>query len=515
MEQSVMQLYYNCGFCLFLALLVHVLLRAMSGGRPRLPPGPWQLPIIGSLHHLPRGLPHHTMRDLSLRHGPVMLIRICELAAVVVSSAEAAREVFTEHGTAFEQRPSSRSIDEACSGHRTSILFAPYGERWRLLRRILVTELLSARRVQSFRRVREEEAARLVSSLTLASAGGRVVNVGGLLAGFVADSSVRAIFGNRLPAADRAAYLEVRKRGTDLSSLFDLRDLFPSSRLVRMLLPRSRKAQQHRQEVSRLMDGILRHHEERRATCAENAGGERDEDMIDVLLRVQNDGAMPSVSLSPAVIKAVVTEVFGAALDTSTITLQWAMAELVANPRVMEKAQLETRRVLAGKERVQEAALGELRYLKAVIKETLRLHPPTALVTRLCLEHGQKVQGYDVPYGTMIVANVWAISRDPRYWKDPSSFVPERFEEGDECGTDLGGSDDFKFMPFGAGRRICPGINFAGANIEIALASLVYHFDWELPSGGGIDMTEAFGVSVKRKAELMLQPIPRIRPTCI
>ncbi|CAN6363244.1 unnamed protein product [Urochloa humidicola] len=501
--------YFYYALCILLPLILHgILFRGKAG--PRLPPGPWQLPLIGSLHHLLSGeLPHHMMRDLSLRHGPLFQLRICERLAFVVSSADVAREIFKAgHGTAFEQRPTVSIIDDMYSEHGMSVMFSPYGEHWRQLRRILVTELLGSRRVEAFRRIREEEAAHLVSSVVASSSSprGQLVDVDELLAEFVADSAVRAIYGDRLP--DRAAYLKTRETGTDFSAIFDLRDLFPSSRLVR-LLPRSKKGQRHNQEVSRIVDDTLRHREESSAAAAGDGGG-GEQDMISVLMRMRRESAVPAVSLTPGVIKSVVTEVFGGALDTSTATLQWAMAELIANPRVMEKAQLEIRRVLAGQERVQEAALGDMHYLKAVIKETLRMHPPTALVTRLCLEHGQKIQGYDVPHGTIIITNVWAISRDPKYWKDPDSFMPERFQG--EGALDFGGSD-FSFTPFGSGRRICPGIDFAEANIQIALASLLYHFDWELPSGvkgEGIDMTEAFGITAKRKARLLLQPIPRM-----
>ncbi|KAJ1256796.1 hypothetical protein BS78_K311600 [Paspalum vaginatum] len=474
MELSVTQLYYNWPPYLFLALLIHVLVRAMSRagkepGRPRMmPPGPWQLPLIGSIHHLLRGLPHHTMRDLSDRHGPVMLLRVCELVVVVVSSPEAAREVFKRHGTAFEQRPSSPGLDELHAGHGQGVVLSPYGEHWRLLRRILMTELLSQRCVEAFRHIRQDEAARLVSAV------------------FIAGSSVRSIVGGSLP--DQAAFLSMMKHATELSSVFDLRDLFPSSRFVRML-PRSGKAMRHLQEVFRVFDAILRRHEERKAV----GDGDGEQGMVDVLLKVQKEGNM-RVALTPGVVKSMVMDVFGAAVDTQTITLQWAMAELMANPRMMEKAQREIRHVLAGQESVQEAALRDLRYLKAVIKET----------------SNRKVQGYDLPKGTILVTNAWAISRDPKHWEDPESFVPQRFQG--ERDLDLGGSN-FSFMPFGSGRRICPGIDFAQANIEIALASLLYHFDWELPPGvkeEDIDMAEVFGITVKRKADLVLRPVPRI-----
>ncbi|KAL6841602.1 hypothetical protein ACP4OV_028541 [Aristida adscensionis] len=217
-----------------------------------------------------------------------------------------------------------------------------------------------------------------------------------------------------------------------------------------------------------------------------------------------DDTAISTVQYQP-----VSKDVFGGALDTSIVALQWAMAELIANPRVMEKAQLEVRRVLAGQERVQEVPLRDARYLKAVIKETLRLHPPSPFVPRVCLDE-LKIQGYDVPQGTAVVINVWAISRDPKYWEDPDRFMPERFEGEDAF--DFKGLD-YEFIPFGSGRRVCPGITFAQATVEIALASLLYHFDWVLPGGGKpeeMDMTEQFGLTVKRKSELLLQPILRI-----
>ncbi|TVU25055.1 hypothetical protein EJB05_27531, partial [Eragrostis curvula] len=419
-------------------------------------------------------------------------------------TADAAREVFTGHGTAFDHHPSSPGIEEILKDGM-GVLFAPYGEQWRQLRRILVTELLSVRRVAEFRRIREDEAARLASSLF--SSSGRLVNVDERLAVFVADSSVRAIFSDRIP--NRAALLRLFKRGTEPSTVFSIRDLFPTSRLVGML-PRSHKREQYRQDLFRHIDDILQHHEERRQMAGDKKDGEQD--MISVLLRIQKEDAA-RVNLTPGVLRALLSDVLFAATDTSTSTLQWAMAELIANPRVMEKIQLEIRGVLAGQERVCEAALSSMPYLKAVVKETLRLHPPGPFIPRSCLED-QKVQGYDVPKGTILVVNAWTISRDPTYWEDPENFMPERFE-GDHA-LDFKGLD-FEFTPFGAGRRICPGITFAQANVEIALATLLYHFDWELPHGvkpEELDMTEQFGITVSRKSQLLLSPIPRIPFDC-
>ncbi|KAM3230700.1 hypothetical protein ACQJBY_061092 [Aegilops geniculata] len=513
MEQFTTLLpYYRFGLCLLCALLLYAVLRAVLGGakhkRPArgLPPGPWQLPVIGSLHHLLGGLPHRTMRDLSLRYGPLMLqlLRVCERVVVVVSSAEAVRDITKGHDVAFSERLSGPGVDEL-TRHGQGIMFAPYGDHWRLIRRIITTELVSARRVRSFGRIREEEAARLVSSLRPATpgAGRQLVNIAERLDEFVLESVVRAIYGDKLP--ERAAFHKLVRQGVELSSLFDLRDLFPSSWLVRLLPRRRGKAARSRREMSRLMESILRTHEKRRS--ARVADGDDERDMVDVLLRIQKEADMP-ISITHGVIRKVLKDVFGAGLDTIMVTLRWTMTELMANPRVMQKAQSEIRHVLAGQARVHEAALNGLHYLRAVIKETLRLHPPGPLVPRMCLQDS-KIQGHVVPQGAIVFTNVWAISRDPKYWNEPEKFMPERFEA--DGVADFRGTN-FEFTPFGVGRRICPGIGFANANIEIALASLLYHYEWELPAGvkpEEVDMTEVFGATVTKKADLYLHPVPR------
>jgi cytochrome P450 len=185
------------------------------------------------------------------------------------------------------------------------------------------------------------------------------------------------------------------------------------------------------------------------------------------------------------------------------------MAELMKNPRVMRKAQDEVRRVLAGQEIVTEDSLGDLHYLPLVIKEALRLHPPAPLlIPRECRSPCQ-VLGFDVPAGAMVLVNAWAIGRDPRHWDAPEEFVPERFEDS---GVDFKGMD-FEFIPFGAGRRMCPGIGFGLANMELALACLLYHFDWELPDRiepDELDMTERQGITTRRLSDLLLVPTVRV-----
>lgn len=238
----------------------------------------------------------------------------------------------------------------------------------------------------------------------------------------------------------------------------------------------------------------------------------------------------------------------GGGTDTTSAVLHWSMSELVRNPRVMKKAQDEVRK-FGNRKVITESDLVELNYLNLVLKETLRLHPVAPLIPRVCQE-GFDISDYDIPKGTTVVVNLWAIGiliyltntinsnmnhgnskaiifikiscssidytfgltgRDSKYWKDPEEFVPERFSEGNIAGTDTKGMD-LDFFPFGAGRRNCPGKFFGSAVFELTLANLLYHFNWELPCGmkhDELDMTEIFGINVKRKSPLLLYAVPR------
>lgn len=204
-------------------------------------------------------------------------------------------------------------------------------------------------------------------------------------------------------------------------------------------------------------------------------------------------------------------DLFAAGSETTATTTIWAMSKLVRNQRAMQRAQSEVRRVLEGKSRVAEADIqGRLPYLQTVIKETLRLHPPAPLILPRLRSESTEILGFHVPQGSTVFVNVWAIGRDERSWPDADQFKPERFEDGAGA-VDLGGVDDFRFLPGGAGRGMCPGMAFGLANIEIALASLLYHFDWKLPGGADpceMNMAESYGITARRKSPLLLEAIP-------
>ncbi|CAL5071266.1 unnamed protein product [Urochloa decumbens] len=474
-----------------------------QGSALRLPPSPWPLPVIGHIHHLAGGaLPHRALRDLARRLGPLTLLRLGEIRVLVASSADAAREIMRTHDLAFATRPMS-PMGKALLGEGSyGIVFAPYGDGWRQLRRICTTELFSARRVRSFRAVREDEVRRLLRSVA-ESPPAAAVNLSEMVSAYVADASVRAIIGSRF--RDRETFLRLLEKRLKNVPAQSLPDMFPSSRLAMLLSAAPRMMRTQREDMMAFIDTIIHEHQENRASAGVD---EEEEDLLDVLLRIQKEGELDP-PLTTENIKAVIIDIFGGSSETSATTLQWIMAELMRNPGVMRKAQDEVRRVLAGKEIVTEDDLSDLRYLPLVIKEALRLHPPAPLLIPRESRNPCRVLGFDVPAGVMVLVNAWAIGRDPSHWDAPEEFVPERFEGSD---VDFKGTD-FEFIPFGAGRRMCPGIGFGLANMELALACLLYHFDWELPDGmvpGELDMTERLGITTRRSADLLLVPTVRV-----
>ncbi|CAD6247808.1 unnamed protein product [Miscanthus lutarioriparius] len=494
-------LYQLLAILLGIPLILFTTTRRPRAGALRLPPGPWALPVIGHLHHLAGALPHRALRDLARRHGPLMMLRLGELSVVVASSPDAAREILRTHDTAFASRPTGPMQELAYRGAR-GVIFAPYGEGWRQLRKICALELLSARRVQSFRPIREGEVGRLLRSVAASSSS--PVNLSQGIAAYVADSTVRAIIGSRFKHRD--AYLRMLQEGLKIVPGMTLPDLFPSSRLALLVSRVPGRIERHRRGMQRFIDTIITEHRENRASAKEE--DDDDEDLLDVLLRLQKevDSRDP---LTTENIKTVMLDMFGAGSETSATTLQWAMAELMRNPRVMRKAQDEVRRALADHGKVTEDRLTSLRYLPLVIKETLRLHPAAPLLLPRECGSPCQVLGFDIPEGTMVIVNGWAIGRDPAHWDNPDEFVPERFDRGER---DFKGTD-FEFIPFGAGRRMCPGMAFGLAHIELALAALLFHFDWELPGGMAaerLDMTEAFGITTGLKTDLVLVAVPRV-----
>ncbi|KAF5808765.1 putative cytochrome P450 [Helianthus annuus] len=201
-------------------------------------------------------------------------------------------------------------------------------------------------------------------------------------------------------------------------------------------------------------------------------------------------------------------EAFAAGTETTQTALEWTMSELIRNPRVMKKLQQEVTEIAQGRSMISEEDLEKMAYLKAVLKESLRLHAPFPLLLPRKSMQDVKLMGYDISAGTQVIINAWAIGRDPAFWEEPNEFRPERFLNNSITYQGL----HSEWIPFGAGRRLCPGIQFSVPVIELALANIVYKFDMVLPNGlrnEDLDMTEAFGITIHRKSSLIVLVSPR------
>ncbi|PNT61826.1 ent-cassadiene C2-hydroxylase [Brachypodium distachyon] len=492
-------------------LLALWFLRKLSGrkNKPKkqlLPPGPWTLPIIGSLHHLMGVLPHRTFMALSQRHGPLMFLRLGEVPTVVVSSADAVALVVKTNDLKFSSRPTIPTMDIlTCGGE--GFAFTPYGDHWRQMRKVCIVELLSAKQVKRMEGIRAELVGNLVRYISgNASAGAsNTVNVSERVTRLSNDVASEAVFGGKF--ARQREYLQSLDEAMSLLGGFYLVDLFPSSRLVRWLSNGERKMERSYGCMQNLIDDIIVGRKAAKAagSLAFNAN---DDDLLNVLLRLQEEDSLP-FPLTTKTIGAVLFEIFGAATETTGRLLEWIMSELIRHPEAMAKAQLEVRKVL-GEDRavITNNDLAELHYMRMVIKEVLRLHPPNPLFFRMAREDC-KIMGYDVPKNTSVYVNIFAISRDPKYWENPESFQPERFENKN---MDYNGTYS-EFIPFGAGRRQCPGIQFSSSLTEVALAHFLYHFDWMLPDGATVasfDMSEKFKLTLSRKYDLHLRATPHV-----
>ncbi|KAL6011611.1 hypothetical protein ACLOJK_002059 [Asimina triloba] len=473
---------------------------------PKLPPGPPQLPLIGNIHNLLVGSPpHHILRNLAMKYGPLVYLKLGEVSTLIVSSPAAAKQVMKTHDLSFASRPPLLALKNI-TYHYTDIVFAPYGHYWRQLRKICVVELLNSKRVDSFRPIREEETANLMQSIR--SSSHSPVNLREKISGFTNNVVTRAMVGRGIK--DREVFISFVAEASKLSSGFFLAEFFPSWKFLPVVTGLKFQLEISQRKLDRVLDRVIEERRRERATTTDGDGscGLDGEDLLDVLLGLQQDPTL-ELPITADNVKAILMDMFGAGTETSSTLLVWAMSELMKNPRVMRKAQKEARQTLKEKAQMTEADTNQLQYLKLVIKETLRMHPPVPLlVPRECREAAVQIDGYDIPINTRVMINVWAIGRDPQYWEDPEIFRPERFEGSP---IDYKGND-FEFVPFGSGRRMCPGLTLGIANVILPFAQLLYYFDWELPGGldgKPLDMTEDFGIVLGRKHDLCLIPVPR------
>ncbi|KDP39016.1 hypothetical protein JCGZ_00773 [Jatropha curcas] len=451
------------------------------------------------MHQLFGSLPQHRLRDLSKKYGPVMHIKLGQVSNIVVSSPEAAKQVMKTHDIIFLQRPFLLAAEILMYNFK-DIAFAPYGDSWRQMRKICTLELLSTKRVRSFRPIREDEVSTFIRTISSSSK----VNLGRMVFALSNTITLRSAFGK--VSERKEAFLPLVQKIVQVLEGFSVADVFPSVRFLHRITGMRGKLEKLHQETDIMLENIINEHRENKRLGRSNSEGKED-DLVDVLLNIQDSDNL-EFPLTMEHIKAVMLDMFLGGTETSAATIEWAMAEMVKDPRVLEKAQKEVRQVFNHKENIiDETRLDELKYLKLVIKETLRLHPPVPLLVPRQSLDAVEIDGYKLPINTKVIINAWALGRDSRHWNEAEKFYPERFQNNS---IDFKGND-FQFIPFGAGRRMCPGVGYGMALVELALANLLYHFDWKLPNGLEphlLDMSDSFGASARRKHELHLIPIP-------
>ncbi|CAN4121758.1 unnamed protein product [Withania somnifera] len=478
-------------------LFIFLLLRKWKAPKLKLPPGPWKLPFIGSLHHLALSgpIPHHGLTNLAKRYGSLMSLQLGEVIMIVISSPRMAKEVLKTQDLVFATRPKKLTYADIVHYGSTDVVFSPYGAYWRQIRKICILELLSAKMVNNFvSSIRQDELSNIISSIR--SKSNLSVNLTEKIIWFTSSVTCRSAFGKiRNEHQDKLIYLQ--KEMLSLSIAVNLADFFPSWKFLHDLDGSKSRLLKVHGKVDEILEYVVNEHKQNRANGKRGNGEFGGEDLIDVMLRIRESGEL-QVPISDDNIKAIIIDMFSAGSETTSTTINWAFAEMMKNPGVLAKAQAEVRQSLKGKKDFQQIDLDELKYLKLVIKETLRLHPPIPLfVPRECMEQ-TKIDGYDIPLKARVLVNAWAIGRDPESWDDPESFLPERFENSP---VDFTGNHH-QFIPFSSGRRMCPGMLFGLANVGQLLAQLLYHFHWKLPNGQShlsLDMTESPGVSATKK----------------
>ncbi|PON47892.1 Cytochrome P450, E-class, group I [Parasponia andersonii] len=497
---------------IFLGSLRYILIPYASKNGRKLPPGPRPLPIIGNLHMLTT-LPHRGLRDLALKYGPIMSLRLGHVRTVIVSSSEAAELFLKKYDAVFAARPRGQASNYVLYSSK-GLSFSEYGPYWRHMKKLIMSQLLCQSKIESFTGLRREAFLSLLEELKSAAAAREVIDISGKVGELIETITYRMILGRGND--DKDDLKGIINEVLSLIGAFNLADYVPLLGPLD-LQGQTRRLKKLSKRIDQLMENILVQHEQ-----ARERQGECDsthEDFVDVLLSLkkqhdinsQADDNHQAFTIERDNIKAILLEMMGGSFDTSFTTILWTFAELLRNPRVMKNLQAELESVIGTGKMVEERDLGKLEYLDMVVKESFRLHPVGPLLIPRESREDTTIEGYYIPKKSRILVNAWAIGRDPSLWsQNADEFYPERFIGKD---IDVRGHD-FELLPFGSGRRGCPGIQLGLVTVRFVLAQLLHCFNWELPSGmegKNIDMTESFGLAVGRaNSDLLVKPTYRL-----
>ncbi|CAL9122982.1 unnamed protein product [Musa textilis] len=501
---------------IYLAIvLVFTLLTALAGGRRRhklnLPPGPRPWPVIGNLNHIGRR-PYRSLAALSQKYGPLMHLRFGSFPVVVGSSVDMAKFFLKTYDLSFVSRPKTAAGKYTLYNY-SDIAWSPYGPHWRQARRICFMELFTPERLDSYQYIRVEEVRCLLQDL-FRSAGMPVLLKDHL---FTMNLNImsRMVLGRKYtqeqslspgaPAAivPQKEFKEMIEELVLLNSVINVGDLIPWLNFMD-LQGYVKRMKMLSKRFDRFLEHVLVEHNERRRREGKAFVSSN---MVDVLLVLADDPNL-EVKLERHCLKAFILDMLVGGTYTPTVTIERAIAEILKRPETFDMATEELDRVIGRGRWVEEDDVHRLPYIEAIVKESMRMHPVAPLfIPRLSREH-TTVDGYDIPAGTGVLVNMWAIGRDPAVWDDPEEFRPERF---------LGSPIDvqghhFELLPFGAGRRMCPGYSLGLKVVHLSLANLLHGFKWRLPPGmtaEELNMDEMIGVTAPRKVPLQAVVKPK------
>ncbi|KAE8659146.1 Cytochrome P450 81E8 [Hibiscus syriacus] len=497
------------GISIFLFALVLKPILQNRKTRRNLPPSPPSLPIIGHLHLLKQPV-HRTLQQLSQIYGPILLLQFGNRKVLVVSSVSAVEECFTKNDIIFANRPRLLA-GKYINYNYTTMGLAPYGDYWRNLRRLTTMELFTTSRLAVSASIRQEEIQLLLKELFLASTEkpakvkltSKFIEVG-------FNMILRMIAGKRYygkDAVDKEAeeFRDIMRGIVEINGTTNLNDFLPFLRWVDFQ-GLERKMKNFSKKLDKFLQSLLQEHKRMRDHSTDRSLGSSNAvnkgtktTLIDVMLTLQQ--TEPDF-YTDGTIKAVILGVLIAGTETSSTTLEWAMSLLLNHPEVMYKAWKEIAAKVGQDKFLDETDLPKLSYLQSIISETMRLFPPVPLLVPHESSEDCVVCGYDVPRGTMLLVNAWSIHRDPKLWEDATRFMPERFEGGEE-------GEGYKLVPFGVGRRACPGAILGRKAITLILGALIQSFEWNRIDKEDIDMREVTGLTMPKAEPLVALCSPR------
>ncbi|KAK1372023.1 geraniol 8-hydroxylase-like [Heracleum sosnowskyi] len=468
-------------------------------GKRKLPPGPNGLPFLGNLLQIgPK--PHRSLAKLAEQYGPLFRVQLGRVTNVVVSSAEMAEEIFRKHDAEFSGRFVPDAVAGGLQNHDLALPWISTGDQWRTIRRALSTYLTNPNKLDKLQGLRLRAVTQMVEHVKEISKTGQVVNIGNLAFITALNQMSNTCFSEDVAHfnsdPDGTEFEHAVKTIMKVDGKMNLADFFPWLKYFDPQgIRRDAKAAYSwlDQLCEKFINKRLRHRE---SNCPPHG------DLLDSFLDFRQEN---EVYFGVRQIKVLLMDLFIAGTEANATTIEWTMTELILNPDIMKKLREELNKRIGGEGSLEEAEILEIPYLQFVLKESMRLHLVSPFLLPRKTMTNVKLNGYIIPKNTPVMINAWAIARDSESWENPTNFTPERFLSSE---IEYKGQN-FSFLPFGSGRRICPGIRLAERVMGLMLMSLVSQFDWKLPNNmlpKDVDMEDTFGVLSQKATPLLLIP---------